>query len=219
MLGPAPALDRHRHDQEQERGNGQLLLGDVRRGAYQTGLGDLRRWRYASRGRADVPGVGARDWGRGARGDQPGRHGVQAGGVQGVLRAHGRGRRAGGYPGFREIAGEPECLDRGAEVPRDLAGAGAHDQQPGPGADHFVPGPGPDTNDGDPRAYAFDPHRDAAAADSASDAHAVTRKPLRGPSPCAGPGWRPLDHAARTSTTLRVQAWPTIRTGRSPAES
>ena len=88
----------------------------------------------------------------------------------------GRGKRAGGHPGFREIVGEPGCLDQGADVRRDLAGAGPDDQQPGPGAgaDHFVPGAG-DTNDGDPRAYAYDPHRDAAA-DAGCDSHAVTRK-------------------------------------------
>ena len=135
MLGPAPDPDRHRHDHEQEPGNGQLLLGDVRRGAHQTGHGDLRLWWHASRGRADVPGVGARGRERDARGDQPGRRVVQAGGVQGILRARGRGRRGGGYPGFREIVGDPESLDRGADVRHDLGGAGPDHQQPSPGAD------------------------------------------------------------------------------------
>ena len=70
MLGPAPDPDRHRHDHEQERGNGQLSTGRCPTGSRPNRTGDLRRWRYASRGPADVPGVGARDRGRGARGDQ-----------------------------------------------------------------------------------------------------------------------------------------------------
>jgi hypothetical protein len=103
------------------------------------------------------------------------------------LRTSGHARRADaghdadGYRRFRETVGEPECVDRGAD--HDVAGAGpdhqqpgadAHDQQPHPDADHS----GPDTNDGDPHAYAYDDRCDTAAADTAYDAHAVTRMSL-----------------------------------------
>jgi hypothetical protein len=136
--------------------------------------------------------VGACDRERGARGDQAGRHGVQARGVQGILRPPGHARRAGechvtcGYPHFRETVGEPECLDRGADDRNDVADVGpdhqhpdtdAHDQQPHTDADYFDPDP--DTNDGDPHAY----DHQRGANDAACDAHAVTRKYLSGHRP------------------------------------
>ena len=86
----------------------------------------------------------------GARGDQAGRRGVQAGGVHGDVRAPGHARRdnaghgAGGYPRSRETD------DRGADVRHDVSGGGPDHQQPdadAPGqqphpasADHFGTG-------------------------------------------------------------------------------
>lgn len=127
---PTPDPDRHRHDHQQEPGNGQLLLGDVRRGAHQTGHGDLHLCRYASRGHADVPGVGAGVRERGDRGDQPGRRDYQVGGVRGILPVLGCGRRAGAGRIADGSGGQPEPGSRARRYVQTRAADGSSSVTP-----------------------------------------------------------------------------------------
>jgi hypothetical protein len=138
--------------------------------------------------------VGAGVWERGARSDQAGRRGVQAGGLQGVLRACGHARRAVEchvaycHQWLRETVSEPH---RGADDRHDHQQPDdAHYQHPRSDTDHVVPDtdthtdhvvpdthtdhvvPDTDTNDGVTHAYAYDQQRTAAA--DACDANAIT---------------------------------------------
>ena len=126
MRGGGAEPDRHRLDQGQEGGVGQLLLGAGRRAGFGQAHGDLQGRRHEDAAAADDHTARAARVGRGgAGGDQAGCGRFQAGHVHGVVRGRGDDHHAGGVDvdvaGVRresgEIVTEPGQDDGEADAP------------------------------------------------------------------------------------------------------